>query len=76
MRIHLGAHLSWYVADRRADVDIDVPRPTPLTAVLARLAVPAGEVALAAVNGELVSLAEAQVCNGDRIALHPPIGAG
>jgi sulfur carrier protein ThiS len=76
MRLHLGAHLSWYVPQRRCDVEVDVPQPTPLAAVLGGLGVPAGEVALAVVNGELVSLADACVRNGDRVFVCPPIGAG
>ncbi len=76
MRIHLGAHLSWYVPGRRSTVEIDVPESTPLATVLHRLDVPTGEVAIAAVNGELVSLFDACVSNGDRVIVHPPIGAG
>lgn len=76
MHLKLGAHLSWYAPGRRYAIDIPLPGPTLLRDVVQGLNLPRGEIAIAAVNGVLVSIDEACVVDTDRVALHPPIGAG
>ncbi len=76
MRLHLGGHLSWYEPQRRAWLDVPLPAPAALSDVIAALALPPGEIAVAAVNGRAVELAEARVCDADRVELYPPVGGG
>lgn len=76
MQLHLGAHLSWYAPQRRSKLELPLDGPTPLGDVLRRLNLPPGEVALAVVNNELVSVAHAQVVDSDHVRLYPPVGAG
>jgi molybdopterin converting factor small subunit len=40
------------------------------------LNIPAGEVMLTVINGEVVDLSTATVIDTDRVALYPPIGGG
>jgi len=76
MQLHLGAHLSWYDPKRRSKVELPLGGPTPLGEVLRRLNLPPGEVALAIVNNQLVSVDQAEVVDADHVRLYPPIGAG
>lgn len=76
MRVHLGAHLSWYAPGRQSTLDIALAVPTPLRQVAEGLNLPLGEIALAVVNGERVAIETACVTDADRVVLHPPIGAG
>ncbi len=76
MTLHLGGHLNWYDKERRAWFQVSIERPTPLVEILRALELPVGEVALCAVNGALVELAQATVRDDDRVELFPPIGGG
>lgn len=76
MRVHLGGHLNWYDPQRRADLTVAVPRRVRLLDVLAQLGVPRAEIMVAAINGQLASLEEAWVEEGDRLDLYPPVGGG
>ena len=76
MRLHLGGHLDWYDAQKRAWLEIDLPAPIPLVALLEQIGAPPGDVAIASVNGRLVRLESAVVSDGDTVALYPAIGGG
>lgn len=76
MKLHLGGHLSWYDPQKRAWQEIPLPEPIALRELVLRLGLPAGEIATAAVNGQLVTLQTARVADTDRVELFPPIGGG
>ncbi len=76
MKLHLGGHLTYFPPQRMADLDISLEQPTPLRDILAELNVPAGEVVLVVLNGELAELDTCQVTDQDRVELYPPIGGG
>lgn len=76
MRLHLGGHLSWYDAQKRAWLEVHLAEPISLLALLQQLGVPSAEVAVVAVNGAAVALEEARVSDGDRVELFPPVGGG
>ena len=76
MRLHLGGHLDWYDAQKRPWQDVALAEPVLLTDLLAQLGIPAGEVAVVAVNRRAVPLAGAVVTDGDRVELYPPMGGG
>ncbi|MGB8646270.1 MAG: MoaD/ThiS family protein [Anaerolineae bacterium] len=76
MQLHLGGHLSWYDPDKRASFDLRLDGPMRLADLLERLGIPPAEVAVAAVNGTAVELAEAYITDRDRVDLLPPIGGG
>ena len=72
MNLHLGGHLSWYAPQRAAELEIELAAPTPLVDIASRLGLPAAEIALAAVNGVVVPLRQAEVRDADRVELFPP----
>ena len=76
MKLHVGGHLIWYLRQKNADLDIVLESPTHLADILAKVGIPAGEVILVVVNGELAELATSSVTNEDRVELYPPIGGG
>ena len=76
MRLHVGGHLSFYLPDKNANLDLALEAPTRLTDILAKLSIPGGEVVLVVVNGELAELSSVSVTNSDRVELFPPIGGG
>ncbi len=81
MRLHLGGHLSWYDPARRSTFDVDLcalglPARVPLADLLARLGLPAGEVAIVVINGRPAPPGEAVAGEDDRVELYPPIGGG
>jgi sulfur carrier protein ThiS len=83
MRLHLGGHLSWYDPQKRSWLELQLPEPTRLAELLARLGVPAAEVAIAVLNGRAAEIAERPAwaeeviaADGDQVELYPPIGGG
>lgn len=77
MKIHLSGHLVWYQPQHIGDLDIPLDDPTPMVEVLAKLNIPAGEIVLVVVNGELADdLSTVVVSNDDQVDLYPPLGGG
>jgi sulfur carrier protein ThiS len=76
MQLHLGGHLGWYDSQKRSWLEIDLPETTTLSDIVQRLGVPLDEIAIATVNGQVVSLKEAHVSDDDRVELYPPVGGG
>ncbi len=76
MRLHLGGHLSWYDSQKRSWLELSLSEPVTLIELVRQLDLPLGEIAISAVNGQVVSLEEARVSDGDRVELYPPIGGG
>jgi len=76
VQLHLGGHLSWYDPQKRSRLEVHLPEPIGLTALLQQLGLPAGEIAIAAVNGKPVALEDARVSDDDRVELFPPVGGG
>jgi sulfur carrier protein ThiS len=76
MRLYAGGYLDIYLPQRRNTVEIEVGQPTSLKEILAELGIPAGEVALVVINGELVNLHEAVVSGQDELKLYPPVDGG
>ena len=74
--MHLGGHLSWYDPQKRSRLEIRLAEPTPLLALLQQLGIPPAEIAVAAVNGAMASVEDAQVSDEDRLELLPPVGGG
>ncbi|TRZ99663.1 MAG: hypothetical protein D4R84_01535 [Rhodocyclaceae bacterium] len=76
MKLYLGSHLSWYVPGQVSQMEIRLAESVSLMKLLAQLGLPSTEIAIAAVNGGLVRLADTQVTDGDRVEFHPPVGGG
>jgi sulfur carrier protein ThiS len=75
MHLHLGGHLSWYVANKRTNLELELSEPVRLIDLLLKLGVPPSEIAVATRNKSVVPL-EIVVTDNDRIELFPPVGGG
>jgi len=76
MHVHLGGHLAFYDPQRRSRFEVHLDGETALLEVIRRLGVPEAEIALAAVNRQVVALEEARVGDADRLDLYPPMSGG
>jgi sulfur carrier protein ThiS len=76
MKLRVGGHLSYYLPGRQTRLEIPLEGPLRLQDLFIRLGIPAAEVGVAAINGELVLTAEGIVTDADNVELHPPIGGG
>jgi len=76
MEVHLGGHLAFYDREKRSRFDVHLDAETALLDLVRELGVPPAEIALAAVNRTVVSLADARVGDGDRLDLYPPTSGG
>jgi sulfur carrier protein ThiS len=76
MKVHLGGHLGFYGPGKRSRLEVHLEKERPLLDVVRELGVPEAEIALAAVNREVVRLAEARVGDADHVDLYPPMDGG
>lgn len=76
MRVHLGGHLSWYDAQKRAWLELSQREPVLLLDLVSRLGLPVAEIAIAAVNGRAVELETTVVTDADKVEFYPPLGGG
>ncbi len=76
MRVHLGGHLSWYDAQRRAWLDLAQPAPVRLVDLADRLGLPHGEIAITVLNGRAVDPATTAAAGEDRVEFYSPLGGG
>ncbi len=76
MRLHLGGHLNFYAADKQSWQELEIPQAMPLKEIVTQLGIPAAEIALAVVNGEMADLECAQVSNADIVQFFPPVDGG
>ena len=77
MKLYLGGHLDWYEPQRRKSITLHLTQPTLLMDVLARLKVPAGEVAIGVINGHACfSFENIVVQDIDKVELYPPVDGG
>jgi len=76
MKLYAGGNLDIYLPHRRSRVELELVQPTNLKEILNRLGIPAGEVFLVIINGQLVDLQEAIVSEQDDVKLYPAINGG
>jgi sulfur carrier protein ThiS len=76
MRIHLGGHLNWYDAQKRAWLVQRQSEPITLFALAQQLGLPAAEIAIVAVNGRACALETTVVTDSDKVEFYPPLGGG
>lgn len=76
MQLHLGGTLAFYDAARRSRFDVHLEGETAVLDLIRELRIPEAEIALVAVDGEVVSLERAHVDDGSRLDLYPPMSGG
>jgi sulfur carrier protein ThiS len=76
MKLYAGGYLDSYLPHRRSKIKIELGQPTNLAEVLTRLGIPAAEVLLVVINGQLVELQDAVVSDQDDVKLYPAVSGG
>jgi sulfur carrier protein ThiS len=76
MKIHLGGYLSFYHADKKSALEVQIDGPAKLVDLLRELDFPLQEIQLVAVNGEQVALDKAVISEGDEVKLFSAVGGG
>ena len=76
MKIHLGGHLNFYDAEKRAWVEMHLPKPMRVDELRGILGLPNGEIMLVAVNGTVNESLDTLVSDEDRVEFYSPIGGG
>jgi molybdopterin converting factor small subunit len=76
MRLYLGGYLDFYHPQRSNWLEVELEQPAPMRELLAELGIPAGDIHLYVLNGELVDPSETLVTDQDEVKLFPPIGGG
>jgi molybdopterin converting factor small subunit len=78
VRVHLWGELGYYGPERRSRFEWPVEGEIPLLDALRVMGVPAADVAVCGVNGEVVRLDDSAltVTDDDRLDLFPPTSGG
>lgn len=76
MKLYAGGHLTFYMPERKHSLEISLREPTPLQEILAQLGIPLPEVALTALNGELVEAETAIVRDEDQVKVFSAVNGG
>lgn len=78
MRVHLWGELGFYGPERRGRFEVGLEREMPLTEALRLIGVPEAEIAITALNAEVIRLDDPSltVTDADRLDLFPPTSGG
>jgi sulfur carrier protein ThiS len=76
MILYAGGYLTFYTPDQKPEVEWVLPSPIELRALLTEIGIPAAEVQLVILNGEIVDLNGTQVQNRDVIKIFPGVDGG
>jgi molybdopterin converting factor small subunit len=78
VRVHLWGELGFYGPERRSRFEVPIQREMPLVEALRLMGVPAADVAVTGLNGEVVRLDDPSltVTDADRLDLFPPTSGG
>ncbi len=78
VKVHLWGELAYYGPERKGRFELRLDREMPLLDALALIGVPAADVAVCGLNGEVVRLDDRAVVvtDADRIDLFPPTSGG
>jgi sulfur carrier protein ThiS len=76
MKLYAGGYLTFYMPDQQPEVDRDLAEPIALSKLLAEMGIPAGDVQLVILNGEIVDLEQAQLKNHDDVKVFPGVDGG
>lgn len=76
MKLYAGGHLTFYMPERKHSLEISLREPTPLREILAQVGIPLPEVALTALNGQLVEAETVIVRNEDQVRVFSAVNGG
>ena len=76
MKLYAGGYLTFYMPDQHPEIDRDLAEPIALSKLLDEIGIPAGDVRLVILNGEIVELEQAQLKNQDEVKVFPGVDGG
>lgn len=76
MILYAGSYLTFYTPDQKPEVERLLPSPVELRTLLTEIGIPAVEVQLVILNGEIVDLNGTQVQNQDVVKIFPGVDGG
>jgi sulfur carrier protein ThiS len=78
VKVHLWGELGFYGPDRRSRFEVRLEGELPLAEALRQIGVPAADVAVCGLNGEVVRLGDRSLTVGDedRLDLFPATSGG
>jgi sulfur carrier protein ThiS len=76
LKLYAGGHVTFYMPERKHTLEISLDSPTPLREILVRIGIPLPEVALTAINGELVEVETATVTDSDQVQIFSAVNGG
>ncbi|NLG71247.1 MAG: MoaD/ThiS family protein [Chloroflexi bacterium] len=76
MKLRVSGQLSFYMPGRVTEIEVPLDQPARLQDVLSGLGIPADEVYITALNGEVVDVREVIVRDEDEVRLFPPVSGG
>ena len=76
MLLYAGGYLTFYTPDQIPEVERVLPGPVALRDLLTEIGIPAAEVQLVILNGEIVDLNGIQVQNLDVVKIFPGVDGG
>ena len=76
MLLYAGGYLTFYTPDQKPEVECVLPGTVALRDLLTEIGIPAAEVQLVILNGEIVDLNGIQVQNQDVVKIFPGVDGG
>lgn len=76
MKLYTGSHLTFYMPGRKSSLELSLDAPIPLTELLAQIGIPLSELALTAINGQLVEAEKAVVQDEDHVRIFSAVDGG
>jgi sulfur carrier protein ThiS len=76
MKLYAGGYLTFYMPDQQPEMTCELSDPVELCELLMSVGIPAAEVQLVLVNGEIADLKQTQIHNPDVIKVFPGVDGG
>ena len=76
MKLYAGGYLTFYMPGQQAEIEITLAEPVDLAEFLGGLGMPAPEVQLVVINGQIAELHTACIRNRDVVKIFPGIDGG
>jgi len=76
MKLYAGGYLTFYMPGQDSQIECDISDPVELITLLDELDIPAREVQLVILNGQIVDLDGAILENQDEVKVYPGVDGG
>jgi sulfur carrier protein ThiS len=76
MILYAGGYLTFYTPDQKPELELDLTHPVALRDLLSEMRIPAAEVQLVILNGDIIDLEQVYVQNQDVVKIFPGVDGG